>query len=81
MLADPGYGRTWVVESFKVVRQRRWGVSLLSRSGSVVGYIGEYDNGWGANSIVRGKRKSVGHDGYQTAQAAADVLLKARRSS
>jgi hypothetical protein len=83
VLADPGYGRTWVPERFKAGysgRQLRWGVSLMSRTGTLVGYIAEYDNGWGANSIVRGKRKHAGGDGYRTAQAAADALLKARKA-
>ena len=80
VLADPGYGRTWEPTTRKVFRETRWWVDLISRTGTVVGYIAEYDNGWGANSIVRGKRIPVGHDGYQTAQAAADALLDARKA-
>lgn len=81
VLADPGYGRTWVAERFKAGftgRRLQWGVSLMSRTGTLVGYIAEYDTGWGANSIVRGKSKHVGYLGYKTPQAAADALLKAR---
>jgi hypothetical protein len=83
VLADPGYGRTWEAEQIKApryIRTSRWTMSLISRTGERVGYIAEYDNGWGANSIVGGKRKSVGSDGYQTAQAAAGALLKARQA-
>lgn len=82
-LTDPGYGRAWVSNLLKGMpysRKKRWAVSLMSRTGTLVGYIAEYDNGWGANSIVRGKRESVGHDGYRTPQAAADALLAARKA-
>jgi hypothetical protein len=81
ILRDPGNGRTWLPELRGHSRglEPRWGAELISRTGWVLGYIAQYDNGWGANSIVRGKRKSVGYDGYQTAQEAADALLKARK--
>ena len=80
ILSDPGYGRSWELGSRKVLRETRWGADLISRTGTLLGYIAQYDNGWGANIIVRGKRKSVGRDGYQTAQAAANVLLGARKT-
>jgi len=81
VLADPGFGRTWVVESRKVLRKTKWGAVLVSRVGTTVGYVVEYDNGWGADMIVRGKVRMV-HGGrpFGSAQAAADALLKARRA-
>ena len=81
VLTDPGYGRTWDPQPYKVLRRTRGAFALLSRTGMTLGYIAESDNGWGANSIVRGKRKSVGGDGYKSAQAAADALLKARKAT
>jgi len=80
VLTDPGYGRTWVPQPFKVCRQTRGAFVLLSRTGTLIGIVAEYDNGWGADAFIGGKRKTVGYDGYPTAQAAAGALLKARRA-
>jgi hypothetical protein len=83
ILASPGYGRTWapfLVKRTPYSRKGRWVVSLVSRTGALVGYIAEYDTGWGANSLIRGKFKMVGGDGYQSPQAAADALLRARKA-
>lgn len=80
VLTDPGYGRRWDVERFKTAGRLRWGASLMSRTGSLLGYVMEYDNGWGANTFVRGHRKMVAAGrSYGTAQDAADALLKARQ--
>ena len=79
ILADPGFGRTWRSYEFWVTgRVRRWHVTLYSRTGSTLGYVADYDNGWGANVATARGFKSAGHDGYRTAQAAADALLKER---
>ena len=83
VLTDPGYGRTWAVEQIKPTmfnRRKRWSAALISREETMVGYIAQYDDGWGANTIVRGKQKMV-RGVYRTPQAAAEALLKARRSS
>ncbi len=83
ILASPGYDRAWVPERIKPTRynrKRRWSVGLLSRTDTLLGYIAENDIGWGAFMIVRGKSKCVGGLGYSTPQAAADVLLKARKA-
>jgi len=84
ILASPGYGRAWVPERIKPTRynrEGRWVVSLMSRTGTLVGHIAEFDTGWVANSIVRGRFKMVGSFlGYSTPQAAADALLRARKA-
>lgn len=83
VLPDPGFGRTWVPELLKAThynRKKRWAVSLMSCTGTLVGYIAEYDNGWGGNTIVRGKSKMVnGGRACGSAHAAAALLLKARK--
>jgi hypothetical protein len=78
VLADPGAGRRWDVQRLGVGSQARWRAALLSRSGTLIGYVGEYDNGWGANTKTHGRMGLCGRDGYTTAQAAADALLTAR---
>jgi hypothetical protein len=83
-LASPGYGRAWTPSLAKLTpfsRKERWVVSLVSRTGALVGWITEYDDtAWGAYSISRGKCKRVGGLGYSTPQAAADALLRARKA-
>lgn len=83
-LADPGHGRRWEWElAGSKPRQRRWFASLVSRSGNVLGYIGEYDNGWGGNARTRSKsrhrqfRPLLG--AWATAEVAAEMLLRELR--
>jgi hypothetical protein len=81
VLADPGYGRTWEADYYKPTRysKKRWTVSLISRERTLVGYIAHYHDGWGAGVIARGKNRMV-KGTYETPQAAADALLKARKT-
>ena len=72
-------GRHWEVEGFKSTPRKRTAdrtlVRLCARTGRVLGYFAQYDNGWGINVATARGFKSAGGV-YASGERAAAALLK-----
>lgn len=87
-LRDPGHGRTWQWDLVQTnplrPSKRAWFGSLVSRSGSVLGYIGEYEGyGWSGSvktrSQVKGRQFRPLRGTWTSPEAAAEELLRSLR--
>lgn len=73
-------GRRWEITRWKSSPRKRTpdrtAVNLYARTGSHIGYIAEYDNGWGIN-VARGNSFKSMPGVFGTGERAAAALIKA----